>query len=158
MPPQPYLDISQLDMNNILVDKDGIYDVLPHRYEFARLDAIVHQDTKDGLMVGYHDLTDDEFWVRGHIPGRPIFPGVMMVETAAQLVCYYVMATSEAQSGFLGFGGVDGVKFRGSVSPGQRVILVGKMLEIRPRRCKGAVQGFVDGRMVFEGEITGMWL
>jgi len=158
MPPQPYLDISQLDMNNILVDKDGIYAVLPHRYEFARLDAIVHQDEQAGLMAGYHDLRDDEFWVRGHIPGRPIFPGVMMVETAAQLVCYNVMATSEAQSGFLGFGGVDGVKFRGSVLPGQRVILVGKMLEIRPRRCRGAVQGFVDGRMVFEGEITGMWL
>ena len=81
----------------------------------------------------------------------------MMVETAAQLVCYYVMA-KEKRNGFLGFGGVDGVKFRGSVLPGQRIVLVGKMLEVRPRRCKGSVQGFVEGQMVFEGEITGVWL
>ena len=157
MPPQPYLDISQLDFDNILVDKAGIYDVLPHRFEFARLDAIVHLDEPGQLIAGYRDLAEDEFWVRGHIPGRPIFPGVMMVETAAQLVCYYVMA-KEKRNGFLGFGGVDGVKFRGSVLPGQRIVLVGKMLEVRPRRCKGSVQGFVEGQMVFEGEITGMWL
>ncbi|MCK4625241.1 MAG: beta-hydroxyacyl-ACP dehydratase, partial [Phycisphaerae bacterium] len=55
-----------------------------------------------------------------------------------------------------GFGGVDDVKFRGQVVPGDRIIMLGKMVEMRKRRCIGAVQGFVNGQMVFEGTITGM--
>ena len=53
---------------------------------------------------------------------------------------------------------VSDVRFRGSVVPGQRVVMCGKMLEIRPRRCVGATQAFVNGEMVYEGLITGMWL
>jgi 3-hydroxyacyl-[acyl-carrier-protein] dehydratase len=158
MPPTPYLEIDKLDCSNVLVDRERIYKVLPHRHEFERLDAIVHLDVENGLMAGYHDVRGDEFWVRGHIPGRPIFPGVMMVETAAQLVSYYVWCAAK-MDGFLGFAALDDVKFRGAVEPGHRLILVGKMLELRPpRRCKGSVQGFVDGKMVFESTITGMWL
>ena len=158
MPPTPFLDIESLDLSNIVVDEEGIYSVLPHRYEFQRLHAIVYLDTESQIMVGYSDVREDEFWVRGHIPGRPIFPGVMMIETAAQLVSYYTMAVENRKDGFLGFSAVDDVKFRGSVQPGQRIIMVGKMLEMRPRRCKGAVQAFVAGKMVFEGVITGMWI
>jgi len=66
--------------------------------------------------------------------------------------------TSAPAKGFLGFGGVDGVKFRGIVVPGERIIMLGKMVEIRPRRCIGETQAYVDGRLVFEGRITGMWL
>lgn len=158
MPPTPHLDVAKLDIKNVLVDREGIYKVLPHRYEFMRLDAIVHLDVENQVMAGYHDVKDDEFWVRGHIPGQPIFPGVLMIETAAQLVSYYTMTASKTD-GFLGFAAVDDVKFRDSVKPGQRVIMVGKMVEIRlPRRCVGDTQGFVDGKMVFEGRITGMWL
>jgi 3-hydroxymyristoyl/3-hydroxydecanoyl-(acyl carrier protein) dehydratase len=50
------------------------------------------------------------------------------------------------------------VKFRGSVEPGQRIIMLGKMVEMRPRRCIGDTQAFVDGKMVYEGRITGMWV
>ena len=60
--------------------------------------------------------------------------------------------------GFLGFSGVDGVKFRGQVVPGQRIVMVGKMLEIKPRRCIGTTQAYVDGKQVYEGLITGMWI
>ena len=157
MPPKPYIDIKKLDFDNVVASKEEIYKILPHRHDFMRLDAIVSLDTETMVMAGYHDVRDDEFWVRGHIPGRPIFPGVMMIETAAQLVSYYVMTTTH-RSGFLGFCGVEDVKFRGSVVPGDRIIMLGKMIEIRPRRCKGEGQAFVNGKMVFEGMITGMWL
>ncbi len=158
MPPTPYLDVAKLDIKNVLVDREEIYKVLPHRYEFMRLDAIVHLDVENMVVAGYHDVKADEFWVRGHIPGQPIFPGVLMIETAAQLVSYYALTASKTD-GFLGFAAVDDVKFRDSVKPGQRLVMVGKMVEIRlPRRCVGDIQGFVDGKMVFEGRITGMWL
>jgi len=68
------------------------------------------------------------------------------------------LMTRYPDKGFLGFGGVDNVKFRGVVVPGQRIGMLGRMLEMRPRRCKAATQGFVDGRLVYEGVITGMWL
>ena len=156
MPPKPYLDIKTLDFDNVVANKEEIYKILPHRYEFERLDAIVHMEPEK-MVAGYHDVREDDFWVRGHIPGRPIFPGVMMIETAAQLVSYCVMAGSN-HTDFLGFGGVDDVKFRGGVGLGDRIVMIGKMVEIRPRRCKGEVQGFVNGKMVFQGLITGMWL
>ena len=157
MPPQPLFDMSVIDYDNVAITHDEIYAVNPHRYEFALLDGIMFMDWEEGISAGFRDIRDDEFWVRGHIPGRPIFPGVLMIETAAQLVSYYAKAIAKRE-GFLGFAGVSDVRFRGSVVPGQRLVMCGKMLEIRPRRCIGATQAFVDGEMVYEGLITGMWL
>jgi 3-hydroxyacyl-[acyl-carrier-protein] dehydratase len=157
MPPQPLWDIAKIDTSKVLFTREQIYQVNPHRFEFMQLDGICLLAREQNTIVGYRDTKPDEFWVRGHIPGRPIFPGVLMIETAAQLVSYYVMSRDPGK-GFLGFGGVTDVKFRGSVVPGKRIILVGKMVEDRPRRCVGATQGFVDGQMVYEGLITGMWL
>lgn len=157
MPPKPLFDLSLIDPNNVQVSKDGVYQVNAHRFEFQMLDGIFFVNHNDGTSAGYRDVKSDEFWVRGHIPGRPIFPGVLMIETAAQLVSYYAMTNSPGH-GFLGFAGVDGVRFRGTVVPGQRVIMIGHMLEMRPRRCVGATQAFVNGEMVYEGLITGMWI
>lgn len=157
MPPKPLLDLSTVDLTRVSVDKEGIYKVNPHRFEFQQLTGIYFVDPQTTTIVGYRDVKEDEFWVRGHIPGRPIFPGVLMIEAAAQLVSYYAM-TASGKKGFLGFAGVDGVKFRGSVHPGHRIVLVGKMQDVRARRCVGATQAFVDGEMVYEGLITGMWL
>jgi 3-hydroxyacyl-[acyl-carrier-protein] dehydratase len=155
MPPEPILDISEIDQSKVAVTREQICQVNPHRYEFQQLDGIFFIDHEKNVIAGFRDIREDEFWVRGHIPGRPIFPGVLMIECAAQMVSYYVVS-HEKNDGFLGFGGVDDVKFRGQVVPGDRIIMLGKMIEMRKRRCVGAVQGFVNGRMVFEGTITGM--
>ena len=136
MPPKPLFDISSIDQNTITVTKEQIYSVNPHRFEFQQVDGIYFVDYDTGLFAGYKDVHADEFWVRGHIPGRPIFPGILMIETAAHLLSYYAMS-QEPDKGFLGFGSVERVKFRGTVVPGDRIIFLGKMLEIRPRRCVG---------------------
>ena len=157
MPSESLFDMSKLDVNNIVVSRDDIGEINPHRFEFRQLDAIIHLDREAGEVAGLRILREDEFWVRGHIPGRPIFPGALMMETSAQLVSYYVMS-ADASRGFLGFGGIDGVKFRGEVTPGTQIVILGKMIEERRRRCVGATQAYVDGRLVYEGTITGMWL
>ncbi len=157
MPPKAILDLSQIDLDKVVASRDEIYAWNPHRYEFQLLDAVVLLDYEQGLIVGYRDVKADEFWVRGHIPGRPIFPGVLMIETAAQLVSYYAMTRTQRRD-FIGFAGVSDVRFRGQVVPGDRLVMAGKMLDLRSRRCVGATQGFVRGEMVFEGVITGMWV
>jgi 3-hydroxyacyl-[acyl-carrier-protein] dehydratase len=157
MPPQPLFDLSMIDVNDPKISQEEIYSLNPHRFEFMLLDGAYFVDNESGVAAGYRDAKDDEFWVRGHIPGRPLFPGVLMIEAAAQLVSYQALTMSESK-GFLGFAGVDNVKFRGQVVPGQRLVLLSKALDVRPRRCIAATQGWVDGQMVYEGTITGMWI
>ena len=157
MPREAYFDVSTLDPSKVVADRAAIYAVNPHRYEFEMLDGILHLDVPTLIIAGYRDVRADEFWVRCHIPGRPLFPGVLMIETAAQLVSYFVMSQRPGH-GFMGFGGVTDVKFRGTVVPGDRLFMVGKVLDYRPRRCIAATQGFVNGALVFEGTITGLWI
>jgi len=157
MPREPIIDVATIDTSKIEATRQEIYQVNPHRFEFMQLDGIYFVDRDRGIMAGFRDVKEDEFWVRGHIPGRPLLPGVLMIETAAQLVSYYMMSEMP-DKGFLAFSGVDNVKFRGQVTPGQRVIVVGRMVEVKSRRCIGDTQAFVDGKQVFEGLISGMWI
>ncbi len=66
------------------------------------LSGIVHVDDDADTVIGVKDVTDHEFWVRGHIPGRPLMPGVMMIECAAQLCAYQTMKR-HPEMGFIGF-------------------------------------------------------
>jgi len=157
MPREPIFDVSKIDTSKLLANKEDIARVNPHRYEFAQLDGIYFMDSDTNIMAGFRDVREDEFWVRGHIPGRPLFPGALMIETAAQMVSYYAMEQMP-DKGFLGFAGVDNVKFRGQITPGEKVILLGKMVELKERRCIGDTQAFLNGKQVFEGRITGMWI
>ena len=155
MPPPPILDPAQLDCTNSLAGRAEIEQALPQRYEFALLDGILLLDVNRGVCAGYHDVRADAFWVRGHIPGRPLFPGVLMIEAAAQLASY-VHTRLFPDAGFIGFVGVDHVKFRGPVEPPCRLLVVERARQIRPRRMTCEAQGFVGATMVFEAEITGM--
>ncbi|MCD6364759.1 MAG: beta-hydroxyacyl-ACP dehydratase [Planctomycetes bacterium] len=157
MAAKPLLDLTKFSTDRILIDREGINKVNPQRFEFQQLDGIYYVDLDIGEAAGLREVKDDEFWVRGHIPGRPLLPGVLMIEAAAQLVSYIAMSR-HPERGFMGFGGVNDVKFRGTVVPGQKILMFAKELEMRTRRCVGATQGFVDGKLVFEGTITGMWL
>jgi len=151
----PLIDLNTLDLNRIIATREQIYERLPHRFEFMQLDAIVHLDLEQMVAVGLREVRPDEFWVRGHIPGRPLLPGVLMIESAAQMASY-VSQQIRSYDRFLGFGGVDGVKFRGEVAPPAKLYLIEKMVEVRSRRTICDAQGFVEGRLVFEARITGM--
>ena len=155
MPPPAILDPTSLDFSNVIADRTAILRVNPQRHEFALLDAIVHRDTQDQIYAGYHDIREDDWWVRGHIPGRPLFPGVLMIEVAAQLASY-IVHTIRQDDAFVGFAGADLTKFRGTVRPPCRFVVLGRALKIRPRRVECATQGFVGATMVFETVITGM--
>ncbi|MCK4909345.1 MAG: beta-hydroxyacyl-ACP dehydratase [Planctomycetes bacterium] len=157
MPPKLLIDPAIIDVNNIYLDKTKVESINPHRYEMQQLDGILKFDKANNLIVGYKDVTTNEFWVRGHIPGRPIMPGVLMVEAAAQLSSVYYHLIEPAVAGkFVGFGGIDQIKFRGTVQPGDKLILVIKCRDMRPRRGIFYSQGIVNGKLVFEAVISGM--
>src|SRR5688500_11379632 len=142
MPPQLIFDISKIDLDQILIDQTGVLAINPHRGDMEQLNGVIWADPVAHRILGYKDVRDDEFWVPGHIPGRPLLPGVLMIEAAAQLSSLYTRKF-EGWTGFIGFGGVDGVKFRAPVTPGQRMYLLGKKLWSRHRRICSKIQGIV---------------
>src|SRR5437588_12232739 len=124
MPPEVIFDPSSLDFSRVVADQEQIRRVNAQRFEMEQLTAVVYIDPSRHLMVGYKDVRPDEFWVRGHMPGYPLLPGVLMCEAAAQLCAYYVCAYSSLGGDFIGFAGLENVRFRGMVKPGDRLILV----------------------------------
>lgn len=155
MAPSLLFDTSGIDLDRIVCDVSEIERINPHRGLMRLLDGIVYYEPEACRHVAYHDAREDAFWVPGHIPGRPLMPGVLMVEAAAQLASYATI-TSLPGIAFMGFARLDDVKFRGQVTPGQRLYLLTEMLELRPRRSICMAQGVVDGELAFECKITGM--
>jgi 3-hydroxyacyl-[acyl-carrier-protein] dehydratase len=155
MPPQLLFDIAGIDLNRVTFDQEAIRKVNPHRGDMEQLNAIVHTDPPNGRIIGYKEVRDDEFWVAGHIPGRPVLPGVLMLECAAQLASFYTHMF-DGWKGFIGFGGADEVKFRQQVVPGARLYVLGQKLSERHRRIQCRVHGMVNGSRVFEALVTGV--
>ena len=160
MPPPLLFNLLQIDLKaNPVFDKEAIGKVNPQRFEMQQLDGILWYDKEKRLILGYKDVREDEFWVRGHIPGRPVMPGVIMVETAAQLSSFFTKQVYE-EKGFIGFAGIDTAKFRSIVEPGQRLYLLGHITKYKRRKNTThvtiSVQGVVENTMVFEAVISGM--
>ena len=156
MPPILILDPATLDLDTVAFDRAAVEEKIPQRFEMGFLDRIHLLDRERGIAAGSRDIRGDEFWARGHIPGRPILPGVLAVEALAQLCTFYFKSVYPEDRRFFGFGGVDGVKFRGTVSPGDRLVLLCHVTDIRPRRAVFDAQGLVNGRLVVEASITGL--
>jgi 3-hydroxyacyl-[acyl-carrier-protein] dehydratase len=155
MPPALLFDYTKLDLTKVEFDRTVISQVNPQAYEMSQLDVIVWHDLPKMMCLGYKDVTDKEFWCRGHIPGRPIMPGVIMVESAAQL-CSFFMRQIYGLKEFIGFAGIDETKFRETVIPGNRLYLLGHIHKVRSRQFSAKVQGIVNDKLAFETVISGM--
>lgn len=151
-------DLSQFDFDNPIAPIEAIRELNRQRFEMEQLTAIIAIQPETGICVGYKDVGNDEFWVRGHFPDMPLMPGVVMLEAMAQQCSYH--ATREnlvGENSLVGFGGVEHCRFRGPVRPGDRLILITKMVKVRPRRmivCD--FQGVVGEKIVVEGAIRGI--
>ena len=151
------IDVAEINLNTVIASIDEIRKLNPQRHEMEQLTAIVYEDHSRGICVGYKDVGRDEFWARGHMPGMPLMPGVIMCEAAAQLSSYYVQKHDLLKAKMVGFGGLEEVRFRDPVVPGDRLVIACELLKARPRRmliCR--FQGFVGGTVVLEGIIKGI--
>jgi 3-hydroxyacyl-[acyl-carrier-protein] dehydratase len=156
MPPPLILDPNKLDLTRVIANVDAIRSVNPQRFEMEALTAIVLLDPRNKMVAGYKDVTHQEFWLRGHMPGMPLMPGVLMCEAAAQLCSYYVKTQHVFDSEFVGLGGLEHVQFRQPVRPGERLVLIGKLTLENKRKSECDIQGFVDGKMVFNAKVLGI--
>jgi 3-hydroxyacyl-[acyl-carrier-protein] dehydratase len=156
MPPVALIDPAAFDTSRVLVDQEGIRRGNPQRFEMEHLTAIVALELDRKLIVGYKDVRADEFWVRGHMPDYPLLPGVLMCEAAAQLCSYFCHAIRLVDDGFIGFGGMEDVRFRGQVRPGDRLLMVAQAQRVHRRQTVFETQGFVEANMVYHGKIIGV--
>ncbi|MHC4994683.1 MAG: 3-hydroxyacyl-ACP dehydratase FabZ family protein [Planctomycetota bacterium] len=150
-----FFDLDSIDTHQIVYTKEQIEAVNPQRGDMQHLDGITWVNDEISLGLGFKDVTEDEFWVEGHIPGRPLLPGVIMIEAAAQFSAF-LMNQRIPDIGFVGFTGCENVKFRGQVTPGQRLWLLGKEHKFGKRRMICDIQGVVDNTLVFECRVIGM--
>ena len=151
------IELSKLDFENPIADIEAIRALNPQRYEMEQLTGVVYEDTSKHICVGYKDISDQEFWVRGHMPNMPLMPGVIMLEAAAQLCSYYVQKHDMLGSPMVGFGGLEDVRFRDPVLVGSRLILMCELSKIRRgRMLVSRFQGVVGESIAVEGVIKGI--
>ena len=155
MPSVPIVDLSTIDLNAVAADAAVVARFNPQAGDMRMLDHIVWVSPDGGRGVGVRFIRHDEFWIPGHIPGRPLLPGVLMIEAGAQMASF-MQKNKYNREGFLGFTRCDDTSFRGQVVPGDTLYLVGEEVESTARRFISRVQGFVNGKIVFESTVTGM--
>jgi 3-hydroxyacyl-[acyl-carrier-protein] dehydratase len=138
--------------NKAVLSLEEIQKLLPHRYPFALVDRII--DYEPGkYAVGIKNVTFNEPHFQGHFPGRPIMPGVLIVEAMAQVGGIVLTQMADLQGGLFMFAGIDGVRFRRPVVPGDQLIMTVELISVKRRRF-GKMRGRaeVDGQLAAEGE------
>ena len=151
------VDLSQIDFSRPIADLEEIRKYNPQRFEMEQLTAVVYANEEDFSCVGYKDVSDKEFWVRGHMPGLPLMPGVVILESIAQLCSFVTQKYDLLGADIVGFGGLEEVRFRDSVLPGDRLIVMCRLGKVRRGRmiiCD--FQAVVKDRIVAAGILKGV--
>ena len=148
-------DISAIDFSQTICDSACLDQFLPQTGPMRQCDRIVWANEDYKLCVGIKEVRHDEFWVDHHIKGRPLYPGVLMIEASAQCASWQFRHRYK-HLGFLGFLRCDEAVFRGQVVPGDTFVILAEEIDANSRRFISKVQGLVRGKLVFETKITGM--
>ena len=132
------------------MDRNEIMTILPHREDMLLLDDVAEQD---GVAVGHYTVRGDEFFLRGHFPGNPIVPGVILCEMLAQSIC--VLMQDKMEGGLLPvYTGLNKIKFRSSVRPGETVEIKSSIKRAKHPFYFAEGTVTVEGRRCVDGEFS----
>lgn len=135
------------------IEADEIEQIIPHRYPFLLVDRIV--EIEEGKSaVGLKNVTADEWFFQGHFPGRKVMPGVLIVEALAQTAAVALMKGADTAGKLPFFGGIENMRFRRPVVPGDQLRLEFRLDRMRGPVGKGSVRATVEDKMVAEGVIS----
>lgn len=135
------------------MDIDEIVATIPHRYPFLLVDRIVEL-RRGAAAVGIKNVSANEGFFQGHFPGNPIMPGVLIIEALAQVGAVAALSASEHQGKLGLFAGIDGVRFRRLVRPGDQLRLEVTLNRFRHGIGKASARASVDGETAAEGTLT----
>lgn len=137
------------------IDINGILDLIPHRYPFVMVDRVLALDTENKTIEALKNVTINEPFFQGHFPGKPVMPGVMMVEGLAQAGCVLAFSMHPENVGekLAFFLGIDKARFRKQVSPGDQLIYKLEILKIKRGIMVMDAKAYVDDQVVVQAEI-----
>ena len=143
----------QLSTENNQLSSEEILGLLPHRFPFALIDRVI-EHVPGKKAVALKNVTINEPQFQGHFPERPLMPGVLIVESMAQVGGIIVTQMPNLPKGLFVFAGINNVKFRRPVVPGDQLVITCNLLSIKRQRF-GKVKGeaHVDGKLVCSGEL-----
>ena len=129
-----------------------ILNILPHRYPFLLIDRIT-EHIGGQRICGYKNVTINEPFFQGHFPGDPIMPGVLQLEALAQLGALLMLRTGKTDGKLIVFAGLDNVRFRRLVIPGDRLDMECEIIKLRLPIGKSRCKAYVNGEVAVEAEL-----
>lgn len=139
---------------DIIMDAVAIQNILPHRYPFLLVDRVIELFPMQ-RVVGLKNVTINEPFFKGHFPGHPIMPGVLILEAMAQTGGLMLLNSDEdPKSKLVYFTGIDNAKFRKPVIPGDQLRFEMEMVKFRRNICKMQGKALVDGKLACEAELA----
>ena len=136
-----------------MLGKEDIEKVIPQREPFLMIDEI--EDYKIGeSAVAYKNVREEEWYFKGHFPGNPIMPGVLITESLAQTGAFAILSLEENRGKNVLFGGIDKMKFKKMVVTGDRLKLEVKIIKQKGPIGVGEAIATVDGKVAAKGELT----
>lgn len=135
-----------------MIDREGIKKILPHRDPFLLIDEVTECEPGKGARAVWH-ITEDLPFFKGHFPGRPILPGVLMAESLAQTGAVAILSDEKFKGRLALFGGIDKMRFRGMVEPGTDLELETEITRLSSVGGRGKGTARANGKVVCEGEL-----